>query len=108
MRYVRAQDVLPAELLSELQRYVDGAYLYVPRRQENRLRWGDRTQSKTETAARNRDIYRRFQNGEEVSALAAAYFLTEKTIRRILLEERKSRSQDGPTLPTVKAENGPA
>ena len=35
MRYVKAGDILPEELLLELQRYVDGAYLYVPRKQEN-------------------------------------------------------------------------
>ena len=73
MRYIRAQDVLPADLLNQLQQYVDGAYLYIPRREENRLAWGQRTNSKAETAAQ----------------LAEAYFLTEKTIRRILLEERQ-------------------
>ena len=50
MRYVKAGDILPEELLLELQRYVDGAYLYVPRKQENRLSWGERTHSKAETA----------------------------------------------------------
>lgn len=91
MRYVKAQDILPAQLLDQLQQYVDGAYLYVPRKQENRLAWGERTQSKRETAERNRDIYRRSLAGECPERLAEAYFLTEKTIRRIILEERKAR-----------------
>lgn len=95
MRYVKAQDILPQELLKELQQYVDGAYLYVPRRQENRLSWGARTQSRLETARRNRDIYLRFLGGEAPEQLAGAYFLTEKTIRRIILEERKARGSDG-------------
>ena len=47
MRYIRAQDVLPADLLNQLQQYVDGAYLYIPRREENRLAWGQRTNSKS-------------------------------------------------------------
>ncbi len=89
MRYIRAQDVLPAELLDQLQRYVDGAYLYIPRREENRLAWGQRTNSKAETAGRNQEIYRRAQTGETAAQLAEAYFLTEKTIRRILSEERQ-------------------
>ncbi len=64
MRYIRAQDVLPADLLNQLQQYVDGAYLYIPRREENRLAWGQRTNSKSETAGRNREIYRRALAGE--------------------------------------------
>lgn len=95
MRYVRAQDILPTELLTQLQQYVDGAYLYIPRKQENRLSWGDRTQSKRETAARNGDIYRRSLDGETPVQLAEAYFLTEKTIRRIILEERRTRQDRG-------------
>lgn len=89
MRYVRAQDILPEELLSQLQQYVDGAYLYVPRAKENRLAWGDRTHSKEETAARNRAIFQDWASGQGVDELAKAYFLTEKTIRKILSEERR-------------------
>ena len=89
MRYIRAQDVLPADLLNQLQQDVDGAYLYIPRREENRLAWGQRTNSKSETAGRNREIYRRALAGETAAQLAEVYFLTEKTIRRILLEERQ-------------------
>ncbi len=95
MRYIKAADVLPEELLREVQRYADGAYLYIPRVSENRLSWGDRTRSKEETARRNRDIYARFQAGEGPRELAGAYFLTEKTVRRIILAQRKARGGDG-------------
>ncbi len=91
MRYARARDILPAELLDRLQDYVDGAYLYVPKREGNKLAWGERTHSKQETAARNAAIFREFSAGAEVSRLAEEYFLTEKTIRRILLEERRKK-----------------
>lgn len=91
MRYARAQDLIPAKLLQELQQYVDGAYLYVPRKQENRLSWGERTHSKQETARRNAAIFHDAQRGESVEALAERYFLSEKTIRRILLEERRKK-----------------
>lgn len=93
MRYASAQDILPAGLLEELQQYIDGAYLYIPRREENRLAWGDRTRSKAETAARNQLIFQRFQAGEPPSRLAEAFFLTEKTVRRIIAQERKARQE---------------
>lgn len=92
MRYVRAQDVLPPDLLDQLQLYVDGAYLYVPRKGENRLSWGARTHSKEETRARNQEIFLRAQAGEPPARLAEVYFLTEKTIRRILSQEKKRLS----------------
>jgi len=88
MRYARAQDVLPAQLLSQLQEYIDGAYLYVPRKEENRLSWGQRTNSKRETAERNREICRRAMAGEDTESLAREFFLTQKTIKRIIFEGR--------------------
>ena len=36
MRYVKAADVLPQGLIDQIQRYIDGEYLYVPRREANR------------------------------------------------------------------------
>lgn len=89
MRYARAQDILPAELVKQLQEYIDGTYLYVPRKEENRLAWGDKTQSKQATQARNCAIFEDAQAGKTVSELAETYFLAEKTIRHILSEERK-------------------
>ena len=32
MKYVKAQDVLPEEILEILQKYIDGKYLYVPKK----------------------------------------------------------------------------
>ena len=34
MKYVKAQDVLPKEILKIIQEYVDGKYLYIPRKNE--------------------------------------------------------------------------
>ncbi|MCH5351886.1 MAG: hypothetical protein J1E06_00205 [Acutalibacter sp.] len=92
MRYARGQDILPANLLTQLQQYIDGAYLYIPRKKENRLNWGERTHSKEETAARNRAIFLDAEAGADISALAETYFLAEKTVRRILSEERKKQN----------------
>lgn len=89
MRYARARDLLPPELLEEIQRHTDGVYLYIPRKEENRLGWGDRTHSKQETAARNAAIVRESAAGKTPAELAEIYFLTEKTIRRILQKERQ-------------------
>lgn len=36
MRYMRAADVLPPDLLVQVQAYIDGEYLYIPRRENCR------------------------------------------------------------------------
>ena len=46
MRYVKAADVLPQGLIDQIQRYIDGEYLYVPRREANRKPWGANTNRK--------------------------------------------------------------
>ena len=63
MRYQNAAELLPAELLEALQGYLDGGYLYIPRRAEHRRAWGERTRRKEETLARNRAIFRDYTAG---------------------------------------------
>lgn len=36
MRYEKAQDILPEEILQIVQEYIDGEYLYIPRKEENK------------------------------------------------------------------------
>ena len=84
MRYQNAAELLPAELLEALQGYLDGGYLYIPRRAE-----GERTRRKEETLARNRAIFRDYTAGLGVDELSARYFLAPKSIQRILTLGRR-------------------
>lgn len=95
MSYCNASDILPAELIEEIQKYVDGQYLYIPRRHEARRSWGDNTQTRAEVADRNRRIRREHAEGASCRALAQRYFLAEKTIEAIVrrrAEERECES----------------
>lgn len=56
MRYQKAEDVLPAELLAQIQRYADGVYLYIPRRPDHRQSWGNSTRYREELRKRNESI----------------------------------------------------
>lgn len=46
MSYKKAADVLPEELIDLIQNYVDGEYLYIPRKEMNRKAWGENTDRK--------------------------------------------------------------
>ena len=84
MRYIRAEDVLPEDLILRIQQYVDGVTLYVPRKAENRRGWGCGTDYRRELAKRNAAIREEKAAGITTGELAEKYHLSEKTIQRIL------------------------
>ena len=88
MRYMKAADVLPPDLLEQIQAYIDGEYLYIPRRETNRKPWGAANGRKAETLARNLEIYRRYREGTPVVRLAEEYFLTPKSVSQIIARLR--------------------
>jgi len=48
MRYQRANEILPEELVELIQNYIDGEYVYIPRKQENKRTWGEGTGAREE------------------------------------------------------------
>lgn len=84
MRYIKAEEVLPEEVIALIQQYVDGVTLYIPRKAGNRRAWGFGTEYRTELAKRNASIRRAHTEGATVRELARNYHLSEKSIHRIL------------------------
>ncbi|WP_018704527.1 MULTISPECIES: CD3324 family protein [Sporomusaceae] len=84
MGYKAAAQVLPEDLLLAVQEYIDGEYLYIPRKEGSRRSWGDTTQTRQQTAARNWEIRRKRQEGLSPRQLAEAYYLSPKTVYKIL------------------------
>lgn len=89
MGYRNGKDVLPEEILAIIQQYIDGEYIYIPRKDENRKAWGEAKQSKQRTVKRNIEIYQKYLSGISVTDLADEYFLSEKTIYSILAKIKK-------------------
>lgn len=89
MSYKKANDVLPYNLLHEIQKYIDGEYIYIPRKAENKLPWGTNTEVRQNLLARNREILAKRQAGCSVSDLAEQYFLSEKAIYKIINTSKK-------------------
>ena len=54
MSYVNADKILPEDLIREIQRYVDGKAVYIPRKDENMLSWGEKSGIKDKLAKRNK------------------------------------------------------
>ena len=90
MGYIRAEEILPIEIIELIQEYVDGANIYIPRKQENRQEWGAKTAYKYELRNRNYSIYKDFLAGVTVNELAERYYLSEKSIQRIIRQQKGS------------------
>jgi len=90
MRYVNAQDIFPEDVLAVMQQFADGAYIYIPKKIGNRKKWGDNTRSKIETQERNEKIYAKYKIGHSVNELAVEYYLSDKSIQRIITQGKKS------------------
>jgi Mor family transcriptional regulator len=85
--YIKAEEVLPEELIRQIQKYVDGVYIYIPRKPGARHPWGQKTDYKTELKIRNDRIRSDYAAGTSVAALSRRYHLSEKSIRRILQKQ---------------------
>lgn len=86
MGYIRAEEILPAEILELVQQYVDGRSIYIPRKAENRREWGETTPIRKELSNRNQKIFQDHLLGMKKTELAEKYFLSEKSIQRIIRE----------------------
>ena len=89
MSYKKADELLPTELVRQIQQYVDGTSIYIPRRAENRRKWGCGTDFKAELTVRNLAIRKEHADGASTAALAAKYHLSKKHIQRIVRKEQK-------------------
>jgi len=91
MSYRKAEEILPAEVLALVQQYVDGCLIYIPRKGENHRAWGTDTKTREKLNLRNLKMYTEYLNGHTVKELAAEYFLTEKSVQRILRDQKPSK-----------------
>lgn len=101
MGYLKGKEILPPEVVALIQQYVDGEYIYIPRKEENRKSWGDTTGCRKALEERDTAIYREYLSGKRAEELAEAHYLSVKSIQRIITKEKKKQQascQPGETL----------
>lgn len=84
MQYKNGKEVLPAELLRELQRYIQGEFIYIPTMEAERKGWGESNGTRENIRKRNVEIYRLYKEGFSVDELMTSYNLSEDSIRKII------------------------
>lgn len=61
MSQLRAEEILPRELIETIQQYVSGKSIYIPCREKKD--WGSQTQSRQYYGMRNHEICEKYKNG---------------------------------------------
>ena len=86
MRYIRAYEILPPELLEAVQKYIDGQLIYIPSKEKQE--WGSVTASRKYYCERNREIFLEWKAGASTEELSLRFSLSEKSVQRILRQQK--------------------
>lgn len=84
MCYKNGKDVLPAALLKELQKYIQGEIIYIPKEDNVRKAWGENNGTRKLLRTRNMEIYKFYKSGTTITTLTESYNLSEDSIRKII------------------------
>jgi Mor family transcriptional regulator len=86
MKYLNAAEVLPKDLLIEIQKHIKGEVLYIPK-DDVRIRWGEKNGSKSYFENRNNEIKQLYKNGCSLEEISCKYRLAHDTVRKILYKK---------------------
>ncbi|MEH7073833.1 CD3324 family protein [Neobacillus drentensis] len=84
MKYVNACNILPENLIREIQKYVQGETIYIPRPETTFRKWGTLSGGRKLLNQRNSTIKSAFMSGTSIQNLADEHFLSIETIKKIV------------------------
>jgi len=84
MKYQKAAAVFPVELLLEIQKYVQGDMVYIPKRKEDCEKWGERSGARGVCLRRNEEVRRRYKDGSSLEELSEEFLLSVESIKKII------------------------
>ena len=85
MKYKNASDILPDDLLKEVQKYAAGETLYFPK-DTTRKKWGEDSGARNFFQQRNDEIRQKYLQKVSIERLADEYCLSEETVRKIVFK----------------------
>lgn len=87
MKYQNGVDLLPLCLIKQIQEYVDGCTIYIPRKDAKSCLWGEKSSSRFYYEIRNKQIKDDFRKGLTIDTLAKMYNLSVDSIKRIVYKK---------------------
>lgn len=84
MKYKNASEILPDELLKEIQKYISGDVIYIPAEGKRKV-WGSGSGARIYYEQRNEDIRNKYFGQKiRLDKLCEEYNLSEETIKKII------------------------
>jgi Mor family transcriptional regulator len=90
LKYTNATKVLPQKLIMEIQKYVQGETLYIPKPKTEYMDWGSLSGGRRLLEQRNAAIRNAFQNSSSIEQLAKEFFLSTETIKKIVYSHKNT------------------
>ncbi len=84
MKYVKAIDILPDDLLKEVQKYIHGELVYIPKPKGIRKGWGECSGSRSSLNIRNAEIRESFRKGYTIDQLCDKFYLSFDRVKKIV------------------------
>ncbi|HEY5561384.1 MAG TPA: CD3324 family protein [Clostridiaceae bacterium] len=95
LNYKNGKEILPEELLRQVQQYIQGDLIYIPIGETKRKAWGENNGTREQIKNRNEDILKQYKTGNSFEKLAALYCLSEESIRKIVYKTSKEYTKVG-------------
>nr|WP_160725202.1 CD3324 family protein [Bacillus sp. USDA818B3_A] len=89
LKYINANEILPENLIVEIQKYIQGETLYIPKPEKERRKWGTSSGGRQLLDRRNAAIRNSFISGSSIHQLAEEYYLSTETIKKIVYSHKK-------------------
>lgn len=90
MGYVKAETILPDNLLREIQKYIQGEYVYIPSEHTTRKKWGEKSGTRQRIQNRNEVIRNKHESGYTIYALSEEFFLSIDSIKKIVYSKNRN------------------
>jgi Mor family transcriptional regulator len=87
---VKAHTVLPEALIREIQLYIQGETIYIPKTDNSHADWGSQSGTRKRLDERNAAIRASFKKGRRtISQLSDEYFLSTESIKKIVYKKNE-------------------
>jgi DNA-binding NarL/FixJ family response regulator len=84
MSYKNAKEILPDYLITEIQKYINGEIIYIPKHEEKKIKWGTKNGSRKKYDLRNGEIRALRGSGLTIEEIAGRYYLSKESVKKIL------------------------
>lgn len=89
MKYKNAKNILPEELINQIQQYIQGDIIYIPI-QRDKISWCEKNGAKNAIQSRNNEIFEPYNKGYSLKEIQDIFNLSESSIRKIISKMKKS------------------